>query len=271
MNENTSTNRFDNATTAVLGSSVNEAHMSVVSVNDCSSSVEDVMEQMNRGRVHFKQKVCESAKAGELVDIAMVNFASEVEVMPLRKMAYGQEADPLDEIDAAFVPMKDLPNEALALEAHGLTRLNDGVVRGLKLVREHTKRRQQLGMQVKRSLVLIYSDGQDEPNGCVDEAAQLISQMVEKNLVKVIFLGFGDYDREAAKKLTASCGGYFEASYDASDGIPFARFFHFFSEITCGMSTLAPGSAIPVSLDSNDDDIHFISTDGVTTFEDFCK
>lgn len=271
MNEITPTNRFNNAATAVLGGSLNEAHMSVVSVNDCSSSVEDVMEQMNRGRAHFKEKVCESAKAGELVDIAMVNVSSEVEVMPLRDMAYGGEGEPLDEVDAAFVPLKDLPDEALALNAHGLTRLNDGIVRALKLVREHTKRRQQLGMNVKRSLVLIYSDGKDEPTGRVDEAAQLISQMVEKNLVKVIFLGFGDYDRATAEQLTASCGGYFEANFDASDGIPFQRFFHFFSEITCGMSQLAAGSAIPVSLDPDDDDIRFISTDGVTTFEDFCK
>ena len=72
-------NRFENVPTTILGTGyLNGPHMSVVSVNDCSSSVAGVMAQMNRGRAHFKQKVCENAKARELVDIAMVNVASDV-------------------------------------------------------------------------------------------------------------------------------------------------------------------------------------------------
>ncbi|MFR7733880.1 MAG: hypothetical protein ACLU7D_11340 [Collinsella sp.] len=76
------------------------------------------------------------------------------------------------------------------------------------------------------SLVLIYTDGRDEPAGNVDEAAELIAKMVAKDQVKVVFLGFGDFDRATAEQLTKSCGGYFEANFDASDGVPFDRFFH---------------------------------------------
>ena len=97
--------------------------------------------------------------------------------------------------------------------------------------------------------------------------------MVAKDQVKVVFLGFGDFDRATAEQLTKSCGGYFEANFDASDGVPFDRFFHFMSEIACGMSRLAPGTAIATSetFDGDDDDIRFVCTDGVTTFEEFCK
>ena len=84
-------NRFENVPTTILGTGyLNEPHMSVVSVNDCSSSVAGVMAQMNRGRAHFKQKVCENAKARELVDIAMVNVASDVQVMRLRRPGRGR-------------------------------------------------------------------------------------------------------------------------------------------------------------------------------------
>ena len=280
-------NRFENAPTTILGTGyLNEPHMSVVSVNDCSSSVAGVMAQMNRGRAHFKQKVCENAKARELVDIAMVNVASDVQVMRLYDMVpaagaptEGTPADAavpsttseLDEFDAAFVPVKELPD--ITLKAHGLTRLNDGIVRALNLVHDHAQRQLRAGINVKRSLVLIYTDGRDEPGGKVDEAADLIAKMVAKDQVKVVFLGFGDYDRATAERLTESCGGYFEANFDASDGVPFDRFFHFMSEIACGMSQLAPGTAIATSetFDGEDDDIRFICTDGVTSFEEFCK
>lgn len=280
-------NRFENAPTTILGTGyLNEPHMSVVSVNDCSSSVAGVMAQMNRGRAHFKQKVCENAKARELVDIAMVNVASDVQVMRLHDMvpaaggptdgtpadaAVPSTAPELDEVDAAFVPVKELPD--ITLKAHGLTRLNDGIVRALNLVHDHAQRQLRAGINVKRSLVLIYTDGRDEPGGKVDEAADLIAKMVAKDQVKVVFLGFGDYDRATAERLTESCGGYFEANFDASDGVPFDRFFHFMSEIACGMSQLAPGTAIATSetFDGEDDDIRFICTDGVTSFEEFCK
>lgn len=261
-------NRFENVPTTILGTGyLNEPHMSVVSVNDCSSSVAGVMAQMNRGRAHFKQKVCENAKARELVDIAMVNVASDVQVMRLRDVVSGEgdvndagpasaaadtlSAPDLDEADAAFVPVKDLPD--ITLKAHGLTRLNDGIVRALNLVHDHAQRQLRAGINVKRSLVLIYTDGRDEPAGNVDEAAELIAKMVAKDQVKVVFLGFGDFD--------------------ASDGVPFDRFFHFMSEIACGMSRLAPGTAIATSetFDGDDDDIRFVCTDGVTTFEEFCK
>lgn len=281
-------NRFENVPTTILGTGyLNEPHMSVVSVNDCSSSVAGVMAQMNRGRAHFKQKVCENAKARELVDIAMVNVASDVQVMRLRDIVTSEgdedgagsagaaadvpSASDLDEADAAFVPVKDLPD--ITLKAHGLTRLNDGIVRALNLVHDHAQRQLRAGINVKRSLVLIYTDGRDEPAGNVDEAAELIAKMVAKAQVKVVFLGFGDFDRATAEQLTKSCGGYFEANFDASDGVPFDRFFHFMSEIACGMSQLAPGTAIATTeaFDGDDDDIRFVCTDGVTTFEEFCK
>lgn len=281
-------NRFENVPTTILGTGyLNEPHMSVVSVNDCSSSVAGVMAQMNRGRAHFKQKVCENAKARELVDIAMVNVASDVQVMRLRDIVTSEgdedgagpavaaadvpSASDLDEADAAFVPVKDLPD--ITLKAHGLTRLNDGIERALNLVHDHAQRQLRAGINVKRSLVLIYTDGRDEPAGNVDEAAELIAKMVAKDQVKVVFLGFGDFDRATAEQLTKSCGGYFEANFDASDGVPFDRFFHFMSEIACGMSQLAPGTAIATTeaFDGDDDDIRFVCTDGVTTFEEFCK
>ena len=220
---------------------------------DCSSSVHESIDSINEGLAGIKRSICKDP-------VSVISFASEVKVWRLRDEDRSQG---LDEVDAAFVPVAEMPE--VVLRAKGATHLNEAILKAVELEREQVHRQVRLHAQnPRRSLLIILSDGADYPGKNIDAAATALSTAVAKGKIKVMFLGFGDYRPEIAERLAGSDGWF-----AADDGASIDDFLELAGKYARVLSSEQPGRvpAVGTKVGTPDSPIRFCSPAGMTLRE----
>lgn len=207
-------------------SALNREHMSVVFAIDTSGSLSDTaMRNITSCINRFKDTVCADERAAKCVDVAVVTFADTVNVN-------------LDWCPIATMPPMEFRRGAL-------TDLSGGVLKAAQMIREHSHRYNEAGIVEKKPYLIVMTDGMDTVTGNVAAAAEYVAPRERDGKLKVFFLGFDAYDREAAAQLTAGAGSrVFEVT---SGDYDFTDFFDFAANSVKAASVSAPGEKLSVS------------------------
>ena len=207
-------------------SALNREHMSVAFAIDVSSSVSDqalrnIQSCLNR----FKGIVCADERAARCVDVAVVTFGNDTNVV-------------LD-----WCPVMDMPG--IELQRSSLTDLNGGVLKAATMIREQSRRYNEAGIVEKKPYLIVMTDGMDTVTDNVDEAANYVVPRERDGKLKLFFLGVDCYDRATAAQLTEGAGSMVFEIHD--DKYDFSDFFDFAANSTKAASVSAVGEAIQVA------------------------
>ncbi len=178
------------------------AHRGVILVTDRSSSVHKVMDAINKGMTELSGYIA-GDPASSAVDIARTVDSSDFE----------------GNVDDAFVPAKNFPRD-LKLEAHGLTSLNDALVTACELERAYAHHIvKKTRKPPLKSLVILLTDGKDEPGGDVSEAARCVGKLVEEERIHFLPFGYGNYSEDQFAELCRANGTWFKIADASGDAI----------------------------------------------------
>ena len=204
--------------TQVMGAnpSAFSAHRGIILVTDRSYSVEKVMGSINAGMSKLSEYIAEDP-AFATVDIALVSFGTDVAVHNLRFGGTVDSSDFEDQIDDIFVPAKDFPHD-LELEAGGLTSLNDALITACDIERTYANHiARKTRKPPLKTVIILLTDGKDEPGGDVTAAAARINEVVRS--VKILFLpfGYGNYSEEQFAELCQTDGMWLQDRREPRD------------------------------------------------------
>lgn len=187
-------------------SCMNNEHMSVIFLVDTSGSVHgEPLRNINANLNRFKQFVCEDKLAANCVDVCVISFDDETRVIQ------------------DWVPVKEM--RPIELTAGGMTDLGGAVLLAIDKERQRSRECYKAGISQKKPYFILLTDGGDNM-GNLDKAAEEVTRRVREGKMKLFFLGFGDYDKTVAAKLTANDGWCFELKDGCYD---FGQFFDFVS------------------------------------------
>ena len=161
----------------------NESHMALVFVLDVSLSMEDggAIEQLNEGFNRFKEEVCDDKQTRKILDVAVIKFNDEFEVVQ------------------DFVPVEYV--EPLELEADGPTYYTEPIREAMKMVTERSHfYREAAGSEPYKPWILFVTDG--APLDDIAEVTHEVRKMQADGQVRFIALGVGDYDSKSLHQLT---------------------------------------------------------------------
>ena len=141
-------------------------------VLDVSGSMNDkgAIDQLNEGLLRFKNEVMSDELASKRLEVGIVTFASDVEIIlkPDRTLEY------------VTMPL---------LTANGSTKLVDGVMKGIDLVTQRKKELHELGIPYKRPYVILITDGEPDSDQDIDGLADIIKMGEDEK--HFIFWAFG--------------------------------------------------------------------------------
>lgn len=211
--------------------SMNNEHMSVIFLIDTSGSVAgQPLRNINANLNRFKQFVCEDDLAANCVDVCVISFDDEARVIQ------------------DWVPVKEM--RPIELVAGGMTDLGGAVLLGIEKERQRSRDYYYAGISQKKPYFILLTDGGDN-KGKLDEAANEVVRRVREGKMKLFFLGFGEYDRSVAAKLTANDGWCFEVEDGDFD---FGDFFDFVAASVRAVSVSAPGARVNIETDVGTDE-----------------
>lgn len=197
---------------------INEVHLSLVLLLDVSGSMSGApINSLNEGLRRFKRDLKKDAQAQRCVDVAVVTFGSEVNVVQ------------------DFVPLPRF--EPPTLGAGGLTVMGAGISCAMDLVEQRCDLYRSLGTPCHRPWVMMITDGC--PTDSIVEAQQRIWDEEGRGLhthLKFFALGTPGHDEATLRSLTQVGGRYM-----VLEGQDFSGIFHWMSESMSLMSSSAPG------------------------------
>ena len=167
--------------------SFGEPHLACALLLDTSGSmqgkpIESLIEGINR----FKNSVLKDPIARKRVDVALITFASEVNVI------------------SDFKPIDQMPTPQL--KAFGYTYMAEGIQKAIDLVKERTKMYQALGTPCHKPWIFMITDGESTSTKIdMKMAAERIKLEEEKGTNgKLSFwvLGINNYNADAMFELT---------------------------------------------------------------------
>lgn len=201
------------------GGGLSETRRGVIIVADRSWSVNKVMPAINSGLQNLCKGIAADPLSAGTVDVALVSFGTDVTVHNLRDGGGVESADYERDIDDIFVPAGDVSSD-LKLEAGGLTSLNEALLTACEIEAKyaHHVMRKTHKAPFKTVLVLL-TDGRDEPDGDVSAAAERISRLVELDRILFLPFGYGDYSEDEFAQLCRADGMWFKLSDDKGKAI----------------------------------------------------
>lgn len=204
---------------------LNRERMDVAFAIDVSSSLsEQAMRNIQSNLNRFKGIVCQDEKAAKCVDVCVVSFADDVTVVQ------------------DWCNIADM--RPVELRQGGCTDLNGGVLKAATMIREHGGRYNEAGIIEKKPFLIIMTDGMDTVTGSVEDAAAYVVPRERDGKLKVFFLGFDEYDRAAAARLTEGSGC---RTFEVTSGdYDFTDFFDYAANSTKAASVSAPGAKLSV-------------------------
>jgi uncharacterized protein YegL len=189
-----------------------ESHMALVLVLDASYSMEgNPIKQLNEGVNRFKEQVCRDKQTRDILDVAIIQFNDDYEVVQ------------------DFAPIEYM--EHIQLEADGGTYYTAPISEALKMVTERSRFYRRAGSEPYKPWVILVTDG--EPVDDITAVAKEINEMQEDGRVRFLTMGVGNYNPNSLKKLT-------DANF-RMDGYDFTSFFDWVAKSMRSVSQTAPG------------------------------
>lgn len=193
-----------------------EAHMACLLLLDTSGSMSgDPIRNLNSAINIFKNDVMKDEKTRNIVDIAVVEFNDETNII--------QE----------FVPIGEL--NPVALEAGGMTSMADAISTAIDMVDDRSRFYFTTGTVPYKPWIVLISDGgpTDDP-GDFDNAVRKIQDHEENGKVKVFALGVEGYDSQTLHRIAGK-------KVMKLEGHSFEGFFDWLNKSMRNMSKVAPG------------------------------
>lgn len=201
------------------GGGLSETRRGVIIVADRSWSVNRVMKAINAGLHNLCKDIAKDPLTAGTVDVALVSFGTDVTVHNLRNGGSVERADYKRDIDDIFVPAGKVSGD-LELKAGGLTSLNQALLTACELEGEYAHRVKKKTLKAPyKTVVVLLTDGHDEPGGDVSAAADCISKLVESGKVLFLPFGYGDYSEDEFAELCRADGMWFKLSDDKGKAI----------------------------------------------------
>lgn len=201
------------------GGGLSETRRGVIIVADRSWSVNRVMKAINAGLHNFCKDIANDPLSAGTVDVALVSFGTDVTVHNLRYGGSVESADYERDIDDIFVPASKVTGD-LELKAGGLTSLNQALLTACELEGKYAYRvKEKTRKAPYKTVVVLLTDGHDEPGGDVSAAADCISKLVESGKVLFLPFGYGDYSEDEFAELCRADGMWFKLSDDKGKAI----------------------------------------------------
>lgn len=198
---------------------LSETRRGVIIVADRSWSVNKVMKVINAGLHNFCKDIANDPLSAGTVDVALVSFGTDVTVHNLRNGGSVERADYERDIDDIFVPASKVTGD-LELKAGGLTSLNQALLTACELEGKYAQRVKKKTLKAPyKTVVVLLTDGHDEPGGDVSAAADRISNLVESGKVLFLPFGYGDYSEDEFAELCRADGMWFKLSDDKGKAI----------------------------------------------------
>lgn len=159
--------------------SFGEPHLACALLLDVSGSMYgEAIGSLNKSIQRFKEQVCSDSVARQRVDMAIVTFATEVEVI------------------SDFVPVANMPTPAL--RAEGRTDMARGIQTAINLVKERTNLYHSLGTPCHKPWIFMITDGKSNssPQAMMDAAERVHLEEGKGSHGHLSFwaLGVDDYD-----------------------------------------------------------------------------
>jgi uncharacterized protein YegL len=161
-----------------------EPHLACVLLLDTSGSMSgEPIKNLNEAINRFKEETSANEMTKKRVDIAIVEFSSDVRVV--------QNFSPI------------IAMEPVNLEAGGTTNMGAGIETAIDMVKERTKFYASLGTPMFKPWIFMITDG--SPNHDISVAAMRIREEESKGThgkLKFFALGVGNYDRDVLSSLS---------------------------------------------------------------------
>ena len=202
--------------------SLNEPHLACVLLVDTSGSMAGApIESLNNAINRFKQETAMDELAQKRVDIAIVEFNSDVRVVQ------------------PFMPINRM--EPIVLEATGCTSMAQGIEKAIDLVKERNRLYNSAGTPFFRPWIFMITDGYPTEN--MENAITRVKLEESKGAhgkLKFFALGVGDYDKETMFRLTNRVMELRETN--------FSNIFNWLSEsmVTISASRVGEEAALPM-------------------------
>lgn len=203
---------FNNDNPRIVNAS--ESHMACLFLVDTSGSMQgepinELVSALNR----FKTEVCEDNVTRKVLDVAIVQFDSEVNIV--------QE----------FVPVEYM--DEVSLEAYGGTDMNSGLRAAIDMVVERSRFYCHTGTQPYCPWIVMITDGY--PNDSIDEVAEEILALDNQDKLRLWSLAVKGADTKLLNKL-----GHGKRVLEL-DGYDFTGFFDWVNKSMRSISVSSPG------------------------------
>ena len=189
-----------------------ESHMALVLVLDVSGSMQgEPIAQLNAGINRFKADVCKDKLTRRILDVAIICFYDRFEVLQ------------------DFVPIEHM--EHVNLEAGGLTNFTEPIREAMRMADERGKFYRRHGTEPFKPWIIFVTDG--EPHDDITQIAKQVQKAQEKNKIRFIALGVGDYKLAPLRQLTDVV--------IRMEGYDFTSFFDWVNKSMRAVSVSSPG------------------------------
>ena len=201
---------------------INETHMLVPIICDISGSMDGKpIQNLNAAVNHFKQVICKDPKAADLVDVLVIGFNHQANVVQ------------------DWVPVSRM--EEVNFTAGGGTDISSALEKAVEMTRQKTKEYTSIGVDVKVPWFILVSDGK---GGDVSAVAEVIRKRTEEHKMKLFVLAAPGYDEKTIAQLT---GGNRVLELVDNGSYDFMEFFDFAAVSIKAASTSAPGEKINIT------------------------
>ena len=208
----------------------NEPHMACLLLLDTSGSMTGApIEQLNNALNQFKLEVCEDNMTRDILDIAIVEFNTDVRVVQ------------------PFVPIEYM--EPVQLQAGGETNMAPAIQLAIDMVSERSRFYRRSGTEPYKPWIIMISDGF---GGDISGIAETIRGLEADNKIKFFSLGVEGYDSKTLHQLSGE-------KVMKLRGYDFTSFFNWVNKSMRSVSLSSPGERpkgvpLPENVDKDTDD-----------------
>lgn len=197
--------------------SVNDQHLACVLLLDVSSSMQNnnAIEKLNEAVVTFKDQCLKDDALRRGLDIAIVTFASDVNIL--------QE----------FTPVTDMITPVL--EANGQTSMGVALTTAVDMLERRKAQYKEIGIPYHRPWVFMISDG--APNDEYAPVFARVNELQQNKKLEIWAVGVPGYEEEILTALTMRV-------IALDEGLNFASLFEWLSNSLSTKSRSNPGDAV---------------------------
>lgn len=201
---------FANEAPPIINAS--EAHMACLLLLDTSISMAGApIEALNSALNQFKAQVCEDKATRSILDVAIVEFNTDVHVVQ------------------PFVPVEQMM--PVSLQATGVTNMAPAIETAIEMVRERTHLYRRVGSEPYKPWIVLISDG-----GCsgLEAVAAQIHEREDAGKLNFFSLGVEGYDSNTLHLLSRE-------RVMKLHGYDFTAFFNWVGKSMASISQSSPG------------------------------